>query len=103
MVEGKQLRQDIFDLNADLMEKTDGMAIRPYMALVSETVLSPTPLMLFGTKIMTLSALPHNEEGKVVEQTSYENLSETTLLLGSDPFNLDPFIFGTGRNKDAAW
>ncbi|RXI03259.1 hypothetical protein DVH24_003911 [Malus domestica] len=99
MQEGRQLRQDIPDLNANLMEEMDGMAILPYMAPVSENVLSPSqPLMLFGTEIMASSSGPRNEEGKVIEQTSYENLSETTLSLGSDPFNLDAFIFGTGSS-----
>ena len=47
---------------------------------------------------MSSNAWPRNEEGKGVEKISYENLGEPTFSLGSDPFNLDPFICGTRRS-----
>lgn len=66
MVEGRQIYKDILDLNVDLMEETDGMAILPYAAPATKNVVSPSqPLMLFGTEIMTSSTWPRNKEGKV--------------------------------------
>ncbi|TQD88034.1 hypothetical protein C1H46_026397 [Malus baccata] len=115
--EGRQTNQVVLDLNEKLMGEDDIMAILPYVAPPKEPLLSPSqPLLLFGTEILTSnvwqwvfihqdSPLQNsmsvwrlgNEVVRDVGKKSYNHQVEPTLSLGSDPFNLDPFIFGTGN------
>ncbi|RXH97799.1 hypothetical protein DVH24_010124 [Malus domestica] len=109
LVEGRHVRQNIHDLNNVPREETADRAIVPYETPISETDLTlGQPLALFGAKILSSNAWIQKEAGLGVDRTNWENLEESSpsyvnlgeyaLFLGSDPFNLDPFIFGTGRN-----
>lgn len=99
------------DLNEDPMIDNMGDesgVLLPYVDQVGQNqavgqirVNQNLPLMLYGTDILK----PCTKLGDVVELNNQtgdsrngakarDNLIEMTLSLGSDPFNLDPFIFG---------